>query len=63
VPLAVGEAALGAVLDERGRAGEHERVVQIDLRTQQAEEVSSTTRVYLHVPKTGTARVVGVRRL
>ena len=63
VPLAVDGRALGTVLGERGRTGEHDRVVRVDLRTHQAGGVSSETQVYVYVPETGSARVVGVRRL
>jgi hypothetical protein len=61
--MAVAGTALGTWLDQRNRTTEDERVVRIDLRTRQADEVSSVTRVYVHVPNDDRARVVGLERL
>jgi hypothetical protein len=63
LPMAVAGTALGTWLDQRNRTTEDERVVRIDLRTRQANEVSSVTRVYVHVPNDDRARVVGLERL
>ena len=62
VPLSVDGAALASLLAERGRTGGHDRVVRVDLRTVAEGEVSRRTRVYVHVPVTGPARVVGLER-
>jgi len=62
LPLSVDDATLSALLERRGRGTPHERVVRIDLRTIQDGEKSSVTQVYVHVPTTGSARVVGVQR-
>lgn len=62
LPLTVGGTALGAGLDDRGRSAPEERVVRIDLRTRQEGSVSDPTRVYVHVPSTGTPRLVGLER-
>jgi hypothetical protein len=61
-PLAVNGRPLAALLDERGRASGHDRVVRVDLRTLQGGAESRRTQVYVHVPSDGTARVVGLRR-
>jgi len=62
LPLTVENAALGTVLDDRGRSRAEERVVRIDLRTWQDETGSAPTRVYVHVPSEGTPRVAGLER-
>lgn len=63
LPLTVNGAALARVLDERGRAEGHNRVVRIDVQTVQEGKQSSTTRVYVHVPSDASGRVVGLQRL
>jgi hypothetical protein len=61
-PLAVDGRPLAALLDERGRASGHDRVVRVDLRTLRGGDESRRTQVYVHVPSDGGARVVGLRR-
>jgi len=62
LPLTVNGTPLGAVLNDRGRSAPDQRVVRIDLRTWQEESASDPTRVYVHVPSSGTPRVVGLER-
>ena len=62
LPLAVDGTPLATILDERGRSGEHERVVRIDLRTVAEGEKSSLTQVYVHVGASGATRIVGLER-
>jgi len=62
LPLRWDGTALGDLLDERGRTAAEERIVRIDLRTQQDGSVSDPTRVYVHVPSAGPPRVVGLER-
>ncbi len=65
VSLTVDGTPLRTVLDERGRNGEHQRVVRLDLRTRQNGETSAPTRVYLYLPDGDqeAGRVVGIERL
>lgn len=60
--LEVDGTALGAFLDARGRSAPDERVVRIDLRTQENGSLSDPTRVYVHAPSSGPPRVVGLER-
>lgn len=63
LPLAVNGTPLGTLLNQRDRTDRGERVVRIDLRTRQANEATSVTRVYIHVPRNDRIRVVGLERL
>ena len=60
--LEVDGTALGAFLDARGRSAPDERVIRIDLRTQENGSLSDPTRVYVHAPSSGPPRVVGLER-
>lgn len=62
IPLTVREAPLDAMLERRDRTSAEDRVVRLDLRTRQDETESSVTRVYVHVPRDGEPRVVGLER-
>jgi len=62
VPLKTQDAPFGVLLNERGRTGSDERVVRIDLKTRQEGTLSPSTRVYVHVPASGSPRVVGIDR-
>jgi len=62
IPLAVDGTRLAAHLDTQGRSAAEERVVRIDLRTREDGSVSDPTRVYVHVPSSGSPRVVGLER-
>lgn len=63
LPLAVDDTPLDRMLDRRSRTAADERIIRIDLRTQQENEQSSPIQVYVHVPQNGDARVVGLERL
>lgn len=62
LPLTVDDTPLGTVLDERGRSAPDDRVVRIDLCTHQDGDASPRMQVYVHVPSSGTPRVVGLKR-
>ena len=62
LPLSVEGTSLGRLLDQRDRSGPDDRVVRIDLRTRHDGEASPRTQVYLHVPRAGPPRVVGLQR-
>ncbi len=62
LPLVLDGTPLGRILDDRGRTAPDQRVVRIDLRTRQNGVLSDPTRVYVHVPPSGSPRVVGLER-
>lgn len=62
LPLSLNGTSLRTLLDARGRSAPDQRVVRIDLRTRQNNTLSAPTRVYVHVPVSGPARVVGLER-
>jgi hypothetical protein len=64
VPLTVDGQPLGQWLDATGVSAAVDRVVRADLRTLEAGAApSSITRVYVHLPPSGSPRVVGLKRL
>mgnify|MGYP006423801263 CR=1 FL=1 len=63
LPLSVDGTALTDVLDARGASAPEARVVHVDVRTRNASgDLSTTTRVYIHVPSSGRPRVAGLER-